>query len=40
MELVRKSIPCFDVILDNVSACEESTEAIVPNAFPDIARIV
>lgn len=40
MELVRKSIPCFDVILDNVSAYEESTDAIVPDAFPDIARII
>ena len=40
MELVRKSIPYYDVILDNVSVYEESTDAIVPDAFPDIARIV
>lgn len=40
MELVRKSIPYYDVILDNVSVYEETTDAIVPDAFPDIARIV
>lgn len=40
MELVRKSIPYYDVILDNVTVYEESTDAIVPDTFPDIARIV
>ena len=39
MELVRKSIPYYDVILDNVTVYEESTDAIVPDTFPDIARI-
>ena len=39
MELVRKSIPYYDVILDNVTVYEESADAIVPDTFPDIARI-
>ena len=39
MELVRKSIPYYDVILDNVTVYEESTDAIVPDTFADIARI-
>ena len=40
MELVRKSIPYYDVILDNISVYEESADAIVPDAFPDIGRLV
>lgn len=40
MELVRKTIPHYDLILDNVAVYEENTDAIVPDTFPDIARIV
>lgn len=40
MELVRKSIPYYDVILDDVTVYEESADAIVPDTYPDIARIV
>ena len=40
MDLIRNSIPYYDVILDNTSTYEESADAIVPDTFPDIARIV
>lgn len=40
MELVRKSIPYYDVIVDEITVYEESTDAIVPDTYPDIARIV
>lgn len=39
MELIRNSIACYDIILDKVSTYEESTDAIVPDTYPDIARI-
>lgn len=40
MELLRKTIAYCDLLLDNASVYEENADAIVPDAFPDIARIV
>lgn len=39
MELIRNSVACYDIILDKLSTYEESTDAIVPDTYPDIARI-
>lgn len=39
MELIRNSVACYDIILDKVSTYEETTDAIVPDTYPDIARI-
>ena len=40
MELVKNKIQFCDRIMDHTSIYEESTDAIVPDAFPDIARVV
>ncbi|MGE4548694.1 MAG: SPOCS domain-containing protein [Intestinibacillus sp.] len=40
MELIRNAIQFYDLTLDRTSVYEESTDAIVPDAYPDIARIV
>ena len=40
MELIRNTIQFYDLTLDRTSVYEESTDAIVPDAYPDIARII
>lgn len=40
MELIRKTIPYCDLTMGHTTVYEESTDAIVPDSFPDIARIV
>lgn len=40
MELIRKSIPYYDVMHNAITVYEESADAIVPDTDPDIARIV
>ncbi len=40
MELIKNQIQFCDRILDRTTVYEESTDAIVPDSFPDIAHIV
>lgn len=40
MELIKNTIQFYDLTLDRTAVYEESTDAIVPDAYPDIARIV
>lgn len=40
MELIRNQIQFCDRILDRTSVYEESTDAIVPDSYPDVSRIV
>lgn len=40
MELIKNQIQFCDRVLDRTSVYEETTDAIVPDSFPDIARIV
>ena len=40
MELNQTSICYYDKRLSHISACTESADAIVPDTFPDIGRIV
>lgn len=40
MELIKNQIQFCDRILDRATVYEESTDAIVPDSFPDIAHIV
>lgn len=40
MELIKNKLQYYGLLLDKISNYEESTDAIVPDAFPDIMRIV
>lgn len=40
LELNTTHLNCYDTVLDTTAACEETMESIVPDACPDILRIV
>lgn len=40
MELIKNTIQFYDLTLERAAVYEESTDAIVPDAYPDIARII
>lgn len=40
LELKRSIVPCYDITLNTTLCQEETQEAIVPDAFPDIAEII
>ncbi len=40
MELVKNKLQYYDLLLDRISNYEERTDAIVPDAYPDIMQIV
>lgn len=39
MELIRSNITFYDLILESAKTYEETADAIVPDTFPDIARV-
>ena len=40
MDLERRTFPVYKTVLDTSVIHDESTEIIVPDASPDIARII